>query len=129
MILSGSHSGTAGITRVGSGGSDLLSGYRVPASRSITGQGMNFSVNGVNVSGAKSFFSSLTMIGFTIGTGYFVNDLVGYKKVKVKGYDFKEPTDKYFMGFGLSGKVMPIAISSVLVMPVTGAINSLIWKK
>ena len=102
----------------------MLAGYRVASS---AGPGMNIHVNGVNLSGVKGVASTITALGMTVTAGYFLNDFIGYKMKKVEGYDFKEPTDKYFLGFGVSGKVFPVAVGSVLALPVTITINGLIW--
>lgn len=90
-------------------------------------QGIVFRFNGIDLSDSKGFLPVLSMIGLSLTTGYIINEVVGFKKESVKGYSYKVTTDKYKLGLGTSGTLVPIITGSVLAIPISGAINNLIW--
>jgi hypothetical protein len=116
------------IKRLAEVSSDNAAIIGIPRNKSANKtRGMVFRFNGYNVSDIKGVFPILSMIGLSVTTGYIINELVGYRSETVPGYSFEEPTDEYKLGFGTSGYVVPLIVGSILAIPVSGAINNLVW--
>jgi hypothetical protein len=64
--------------------------------------------NGVNLLGSNRILPIITLVGLSIAGGSILNEAVG----------FKDNSDGYKLG---------LAVSSALVLPVTGIINNQIW--
>ena len=120
------------IKRLGEINTESKAFFGIPVDKSLNKkQGIIFRFNGVNITGTKGFLPVLSMIGLSLTTGYFINEIVGYKKEPAVRngitYNFTETSNKFKLGLGTSGYIVPMIIGSILAIPVSGAINNQIW--
>lgn len=92
--------------------------FGIPAEKHSKKQGIIVRFNGISFSGigTQRFWPILSMAVLTLATGYEINELAGYKKETIDGYEYT--TDKYKLG---------LALSSLIAIPLSGAINNQIW--
>ena len=85
--------------------------FGIPLNPSKNKQGFIFRFNGINLNAANGFLPILSMILFTAPTSIFINSLAG----STYNSDY---TKKNNLG---------LVLSTLIAIPVTGAINNFIW--
>jgi hypothetical protein len=87
--------------------------FGIPTDKNLGNKmGMVVRFNGINLFGAKRIIPVVSLAVLSVIGGSMLNDIVGYKTDDSGFYG------EYKLGLGLS---------SVLVLPVTGALNNQIW--
>jgi hypothetical protein len=107
--------------------------FGIPFDKSVSKkQGFVFRFNGINLNATGGALPIISMIGLSLTTGFILNGIVGYRKdvtTRTSGgilYN-EESYDKYKLGLGFSGRIIPVMIGSILTIPISGAINNQIW--
>ncbi len=87
--------------------------FGVPTDKNLGNKtGMVVRFNGINLFGARRIVPALTLVGLSIVTGAVIQQAIGYK----------DSDDFYSSEYRL-----PLAATSVLAIPIAGAINNQWW--
>lgn len=95
-------------------------------------QGFVFRFNGIDVNNSGRFLPIVSLIGLTLTSGFLLNELIGYKQEYVVEngitYSFYETSsNEYVLGLGTSGYIVPLIVGTILIFPISSAINNQIW--
>lgn len=90
--------------------------FGIPLGNSAKKEGVIVRFNGINVTAQKKIWPVLSMIALSVATGSIINEAVGYKTEDTDYGSYE--TDEYKLG---------LALSSLIAVPVAGAINNQIW--
>lgn len=92
--------------------------FGVPTDKNLGNKtGMVVRFNGINLFGARRIVPALTLVGLTLITGAVLQEAIGYK-------DYEKWANSGFKG---SQYRIPYAASTILAMPIAGALNNQWW--
>lgn len=90
--------------------------FGIPLGTSAKKEGVIVRFNGINVTAQKKIWPMLSMVALSVATGSVINEAVGYKTEDTDWGSYE--TGEYKLG---------LALSSLIAIPVAGAINNQIW--
>ena len=101
--------------------------WGIPLSSELTKEAKNksghlFTFNGVNVSKSTKIIPILSMIGYTVTTGFVLNTLAGNKQVEDGGY--YDNNGNYYPYY-ISKPRLPLVAGIIVGIPIAGALNNL----
>ena len=79
-------------------------------------EGVVVRFNGIKINAQKRIWPVLSMVALSVATGSIINEAVGYKEEETDWGTYE--SDEYKLG---------LALSSVIAIPIAGAINNQIW--
>jgi hypothetical protein len=100
--------------------------WGIPLSSELTKEAKNkrghlFTFNGVNVSKSTKIIPILSMIGYTVTTGFVLNTLAGNKQVEDGGYY----DNNIYYPYYTSKPRLPLVVGLIIGVPIAGTLNNL----
>ena len=82
--------------------------------------GLIFNFNGINISKSSKILPIISLVGYTAGIGYGLNQLFGTKEVSQGGSYAAQWSDQYFV----TKPRLPLIPAMLIALPIAGTVNN-----